>query len=459
MREFEMGRKSRKELKRGEGKHERHHGEGTLQKRGKVWTARWTVDGETFTKTTGETNKDAAMLKLKEFVSAWREARSGRHGCGAADKAQVYKSLVAKVQSSEQEIAEWEDKRPSMTILQGWSAYRQSTDRPDSGPDTMTMYESQYNRMMDWMKANHADITELRGVTIQMAQEFARHLATNFSANTHNKYITLLKRVWNVLKDEARITVNPWERIRPRTAVMHSRRELTIDELRRVCASVDGEMRTLFCISIYTGMRLYDAVHLTWGATDLVRGFISIIPHKTARHAHGKPTIIPIPTALHNLLSEIPFEKRTGQITPQLASEYDTDSSYLSNKIQRIFTNCGIETHAAKASESERAKVDVGYHSLRHTYVSLCANSGASLTLIQSVVSHSNPAMTRHYLHASEEALKSTVACLPNVIEANAQIATVTTTEADARYSRFYELWSEMNAQERMRITKFIQAS
>jgi hypothetical protein len=50
----------------------------------------------------------------------------------------------------------------------------------------------------------------------------------------------------------------------------------------------------------------------------------------------------------------------------------------------------------------KRAVVEVGFHSLRHTYVSIQAEAGTPLALIGKNVGHSNPAMTDHYTHVSE---------------------------------------------------------
>jgi len=50
-------------------------------------------------------------------------------------------------------------------------------------------------------------------------------------------------------------------------AAPNSRRELTIEELRRVCNAATGELRTLLAIGTYTGLRLGDAATLRWGGS------------------------------------------------------------------------------------------------------------------------------------------------------------------------------------------------
>jgi Phage integrase family len=60
--------------------------------------------------------------------------------------------------------------------------------------------------------------------------------------------------------------------------------------------------------------------------------------------------------------------------------------------------------------------VEVGFHSLSHTFVSLCRESNAPLAVVESIVGHSNPAMTRHYTHVGELAAGQAVAALPWVM-------------------------------------------
>ncbi|MFO7870706.1 MAG: tyrosine-type recombinase/integrase [Kiritimatiellia bacterium] len=60
-----------------------------------------------------------------------------------------------------------------------------------------------------------------------------------------------------------------------------------------------------------------------------------------------------------------------------------------------------------------------GFHSLRHTFVSLCRESNAPLAVVEAIVGHANPAMTRHYTHVGDLAASQAVAALPAFIGAN----------------------------------------
>ena len=94
----------------------------------------------------------------------------------------------------------------------------------------------------------------------------------------------------------------------------------------------------------------------------------------------------------------------------------------LVRRIQAVFHKAGIDTQTDTAQRNKdgtpRKAVDVGFHSLRHTYVSLCANAGVPLAVVQSIVGHTSPAMTRHYFHESDDALRGAAAALPDVVGA-----------------------------------------
>jgi integrase len=257
----------------------------------------------------------------------------------------------------------------------------------------------------------------MRQVSKEQAQGFMAYIGETFTPNTYNKYLAFFRTFWRVVKEDAKLTADPWEKFIPKPLATHTRRELTVEELARVIASVSGELRVLFAIGIYTGLRLGDAVRLGWGNVDMVKKVISLVPHKTART--GARVYIPLHPVLAQVLAE-DGGKHMGRIIPGLAALYDKDESTLSKKIQAVFAGCGITTNGTKEGRS-LASVDVGFHSLRHTYVSMCANAGVPLSVVQAIVGHGNPAMTEHYVHVSQNALQSVLHALPAIGGADAR--------------------------------------
>jgi hypothetical protein len=92
----------------------------------------------------------------------------------------------------------------------------------------------------------------------------------------------------------------------------------------------------------------------------------------------------------------------------------DGKRTSLTYAVQKHFADCGIETTRERENGVRRV-VDVGFHSLRHTFVSMCREANAPLSVVESIVGHSNARMTQHYTHTSIEAAQSAVALLPAV--------------------------------------------
>lgn len=395
------------------------HRTGHLFKRGSNFYVFWRVNGKAFSKALRDENGQPITSK--------REAEEARAKVMApftvADEAAALESIVGKLQGRKAELAKWEDeKNPPLPITRAWSEFLASPNRPDSGDSTLRQYEFQWSAFADWMKAKHGDAATLRDATKEIADEYASTLNHGkLSPSTYNKHLNLLALVFRVLKHKAKLTVNPWEEIQRKRVVAHSRRELTIDELKKVCQSATGELRTLLALGIYSGLRLGDCATLRWAETDLPRKMIRRIPNKTARR-NPKPVIVPIHHVLHDMLAATPADQRGDYVLPEMAALYARSICAVTDRVQNHFKSCGIKLHKpGTGKDGKRAVVEVGYHSLRHSFVSLCRESNAPLSVVESIVGHSNPAMTRYYTHVGELAAGRAVALLPSVMS-NAKV-------------------------------------
>ena len=382
---------------------------GTLERRGDgYWLARWYVYA-----TDGERVRKSKAIRAATLADAERQLRELTEGNALITREKVIRKRLAELDAVRGEIERLERERPALAISDAFEAYLRSPDRPQSGARTLDGYAAQYGRFARWMARRFPAVPELRGVTRAIAAEYLAELAENASPNTYNKHATLLRLVWRTVGTEARCTVNPWENVRrkvqPKT---NGRRALTLDELARVCSTLTGEMRLLFALGIYTGLRLGDCALLEWGAVDMARRVIVTVPRKTART--GRMVEIPMHATLAAMLAGIPTDRRTGYVLPDTAETYKRDDSAVVKRVRAAFKAAGIETGARVAGYA-RGVARVGFHSLRHTFVSLMGNAGAPLALVQSIVGHSSPMMTAHYFHARTDALADAVSSLPQV--------------------------------------------
>ena len=378
--------------------------------------------------------QEVLPLDEGDHAQSRREARGGiapfrlkdnaDADAGKADRAAAagLDAAAAALRTSSDAKREAFNKLTALPLARAWSAFESSLFHKEWAENTRRLNEARVEAFAAWMKGHHPEARAARDVTGEHAVEFMQTIRAAHSGKTFNDYRAILLQTWDGLRKipSAAVTVNPWRDIERAERNSHTRRELTVEELAAVIQAADGEMRLLFAIGIYTGLRLGDAVRLDWGAVDLVRGFVNVTPAKTARH--GTKVRIPLAPALRGILEMTPPRRRRGRILPALAAEYETEGSagmILVRKVQAVFKAAGIETQAVTRQKNKdgtpRKTVEVGFHSLRHTYVSLCANAGVPLAIVQAIVGHTNPAMTAHYFHESDAALQGVLPALPDV--------------------------------------------
>jgi integrase len=387
---------------------------GHLFKRGSNFYVRWTVEGKVFSRALRDPHGNP--------ITTRREADEARAKVMApfmvADEASALESIAAKIEGRKTELARLEDQQnPPLPIKDAWREFIASPSRPDTGSQTLVIYEYQFAKWVAWMTEKHPNVTSMRGVTREITEEYATTLNHGtLTGNTYNKHLNVLAMVFRVLKQKAKLAENAWEEIPRKRVVPQSRRELTVDELKKVCQTATGELRLLLVLGIYTGLRQGDACTLRWCEVDLQRGLITRIPNKTARR-NPKPVLIPIHPVLREMLEAIPAQQRGEYVLPNTTDNYYRHRWGLVQRIQDHFGACGIRVHKAGTDgNGKRPVVEVGFHSLRHTFVSLCREGNAPLAVVESIVGHSNPAMTRHYTHVGELAAGQAVAALPAVI-------------------------------------------
>lgn len=349
------------------------------------------------------------------------------------DKVETLKAVQAALTQAEVgHVQAIEEANPPLRIKDTWQAYLDAPERPDSGELTLTRYEGHWNRFEAWLPTAHPDAQYLRDVTPTTAAAYAGDLVrANYSPNTFNKHIGFLRLLFRVLGDTARTSGNPFTKIKRKVQRTHSRRELTVPELTAVLDTAPDDLELLLYLGASTGLRLGDCATLQWGDVDLARGIIRRIPNKTAKS--GKPVVLGIPPALHERLSKV--KARTGYVLPTMAETYNRDAPCITNRIKAHFLSCGIDVHAPGTGQrikreadgtpkrkdgkvitedtGKPAVVEVGFHSLRHTWVSMHAAAGTPGAIVQASVGHASPAMTAHYTHVNEATARDVARALP----------------------------------------------
>lgn len=382
----------------------REKGMGNLQReKSGRWTMRVGINGKRYCRSTRTKDRDQAERTLQRFLAPFG---LGEHRLPLADV---------------------------------WNAYVVSPNRNELAPSTLNVKRIAWMHFAKWMKHNYLPVSGLADVTADMIAEYLAVLRADLCASSYNGRVCILREIFRTLATKAGLEENPWEGVRLRPDDSHSRRELTMDELRRLLAAakvVDvsrsrtkgdlnihsapppststSEWYKLILIGIYTGLRLGDCCLLDWSQINLAQQVIQLIPQKTKRHAHGRPVTIPIHPALGQALlgNEAHPSSLIGPVLPAIAALYGRSRWQVSHEITSIFKAANIKTSVLLTGRKHRTP-EATFHSLRHTFVSFAANAGVPLHIVQSIVGHSSTAMTRHYYHENIDALKNAVAAIP----------------------------------------------
>jgi integrase len=381
----------------------------------------------------GKTHKKS--LKTNDITEAKRLQKEFMAPLLYADEKAALDQVILKANNVQDKIEAIElAQTPPTTIIGAWDTYTDSTERPDSGERTLKDYKVHWKKFTEWLKEKHASIIALNEITQAIASEYASFLMKEkVSPNTFNKRVNFLRLMCDTISEEARLEMNPFEKIKRKKLKTTSKREFTIEELRQIFSTKDKDLKMLLMLGLHTGLRLGDCATLNWGEVDMDRQLIRRIPNKT-RSRSPKPVIAGITSSLYAELNTIPLSKRKGFVLPSMARDYVKDAGLITNIVQEHFESCGIRTHkegtgyitkpdpkdpgkTIKEHTGKRAVVEVGFHSLRHTFVSLHAERGTPQAVIQAIVGHGNPAMTAHYTHIGEDTARRAAGVLDSGIK------------------------------------------
>jgi len=373
---------------------------GYLFQRNKNYYVRFKINGKQFCKVLQDDEGNT--------ITEYRKAEKAREKLLAPfvikDKKALKENLLDSIKSDtdkQQEAVKQADDilNPPLMLSEGFQAYVDNQSRPQKTKEqNLKNYEAYYRKFCDWLKVKHPDITRLKEVSKEIASEYCLQLKKGISPGTFNKHRDFLKILFHYLRDQAKMNFNPFEAIkRLDQEETPTRRPLTDEEAKTAITRAEGDLKTLLLLGYYTGMRLGDCITLKWSEIDLEKKLIVRTLNKT------KETVkVGIPPDLHFQLSL--YRKRIGYLFPKMAEKYNsTNRQAIPKMIQAHFENCGIKTHAEGTGQGtgKKAVVEIGFHSLRHGYISKLAASGISQNILVKLAGHSSQ-MSEYYTHLNE---------------------------------------------------------
>ena len=253
------------------------------------------------------------------------------------------------------------------------------------------------------MRKNYPEVKYLSEVTLGMAEKYLySEWEKGITERTYNERITKFRTMFSALADDAGLRKNVWQQVDKMTEGHISKRPFTKSQIDSIFKLAEGEMRTLCMIGLYTGLRLGDAVTLKWSEIDFENSAISRLPNKTKKLR--KNVEIPLLGGLRDELLRVKALQKKGgtYVLPEMAEKYLAAPASLSLAVQAFFQKAGIETMVSRDGVTRKSTV-YGFHSFRHSFVTLCAANGIPMNVVMELVGHRSVMVHEIYQHASNE--------------------------------------------------------
>jgi integrase len=202
---------------------------------------------------------------------------------------------------------------------------------------------------------------------------------------TVNRYLALLKRMFNVAIQSGHVEKNPVKQVR-----FESEQNqivewiLTNAEEQRLLAECSERLKPLVVLALHTGMRKSELLNLEWKNVDFNKKMI-LVEHTKS----GKARRIPMNEVAEAELLVLKSRNGTERVFP--------------------FTSIRSAWEGARRGAGLQG---LRFHDLRHTFGSRLAERGVDLVRIRKLMGHSTLLVTQRYLHSSDVGLRNAVAQL-----------------------------------------------
>lgn len=269
-----------------------------------------------------------------------------------------------------------------------------------------------YNLLTNRLKlfTNKKDIA-LSSVTLFFIEKFFKHIQKHSSRNNAVKITCLLRAIINKACNEKILDENPFERYNIPGKTDSERTTLELHEirlLRETDTFIDKEVKQLFLLGCFTGLRLEDLKRLHY--SDIVTAIdqnqqvykkLVIRPHKTKKTS-GKLLELPLPEQALEILNEMSNGKA---------------GSKKDGKVFKNLPSYGVINRQLKAWGNDAGiGKKLHMHAARHTFASLCLSSGIDLYTTGKLLGHDKLQNTEKYAKLLGDKLQEEIQKFPDLM-------------------------------------------
>ena len=244
-------------------------------------------------------------------------------------------------------------------------------------------------------KLPYEDIYQFRE---QLRQKIAQNSDKPLSTNTINKIMILLKKIFDVGLRKGYYTTNPVKLLKKLPIEKTKMQFWTIAEFQQFLKLFEVDeynIKLLFTVLFFTGLRLGEALALTWQDVDFTSNTIHVtkstyvnkgISHiSTTKTKAGTRRII-INKKLSQELET--WQKKQAKQLQQFSNYITTLQVFQNSPI--IITKDAIEKQYKKILERDNTLKKIRIHDFRHSHASLLINNGEDYLVVKERLGHAS---------------------------------------------------------------------
>jgi len=338
-----------------------------FQRKSKKWGVRWYIDF-----------KDASGKRIQRLA---RHAESQQEAATELQKAVREELSRSPSRAVRKENAEFEEFAEVFFRDYVLPNYKKGA-----------LERSRINGLVEFFRGS-----DLRDVTHMMVERFrAQRLKLGNSKATVNRYLALMKRMYNLAIDEGLASENPVKKVKFYSeADRVKERILTDAEEKRLMSFAEPHLKPILVVALNTGMRFSEIMNLEWNHTDFTAKRIRVEKTKS-----GKVRFININAPL---LSELVQLKAKAQSPRYLFPNPKTAKPF--TLVRRSFSTA-----------CRRASIQgLRFHDLRHTFATRLIQNGVDIETVRSLLGHFSIVVTQRYTHSNNEMKQRAVELLGSV--------------------------------------------
>ena len=369
-----------------------------INKRGATWWIGWRANGKLIRKSLKTTKKEIADAELAR-LNLIEQAHAAK-----AVTSDFINAITGKTAERKKTVAEYFD---------AWLA----NARAHLAHGTIQKYEQLAREFKAHVKADAAPIL-LVDITADNVREYLTAKRTATTHETTRGFRRILSSIFLQAQNEGQTTRNPVALAKlPKTLTKETgKRAFTLAEVKQLHDKASPFWQWMIRTAFFTGFSLGDLVTLRRVNVDLKQKIISIKRRKT-----GKPVTVPISDSMAESLKALWPAKAEDYFWTIEANKYlTTGASSFSQGFHDIMAACGLvepregpNIGKGKGRSAKRIASGVGFHCLRHTFVTNLKMAGAMDSVAKELAGHGSSAISAVYTHLPAKTLSDAISRIP----------------------------------------------